>query len=142
MPWESLILGVMKQYFLVIPHIVRHTKCSTKKPLCVEESVHVLFDESNSLSENDVQDEDFELGLTKKDCLPNQEKGKNPQEGSGTGPDSKIERQVSEQTRRTSVKPCLEQKITNNLETATKIGTETGRGSVSELGLGTVSEPR
>ena len=50
--------------------------------------MHVLFDESNSLSENDVQDEDFELGLTKKDCLPNPEKVKNPQEGSGTGPGS------------------------------------------------------
>ena len=39
--------------------------------------MHVLFDESNSLSENDVQDEDFELGLTKKDCLSNHEQGKN-----------------------------------------------------------------
>jgi len=59
-----------------------------KRTLCVDESVHVLFDESNSLSENDVQDEDFELGLIEKDCLPNQEKGKNPQERSGTGSDS------------------------------------------------------
>jgi len=53
-------------------------KVFNKRTLCVEESVHVLFDESNSLNENDVQDEDFELGLTKKDCLPNQKKGKNP----------------------------------------------------------------
>ena len=52
-----------------------------KRTLCVEESVHVLFDEFNSLSENDIQDEDFELGLTKKDCLTNQEKCKNPKEG-------------------------------------------------------------
>ena len=37
--------------------------------------MHVLFDESNSLSENDVQDEDFELGLSKKDCVSNQEQG-------------------------------------------------------------------
>ena len=43
--------------------------------------MHVLFDESNSFSENNVQDEDFELGLTKKDCLSNHEQGKNPQEG-------------------------------------------------------------
>jgi len=59
-----------------------------KRTLCVEESLHVLFDESNSLSEDDVQDEDFELGLWKKDCLTNHEQGKNPQEGSSTGPDA------------------------------------------------------
>ena len=41
--------------------------------LDTSESVHVLFDESNSFSENNVQDEDFELGLTKKDCLSNHE---------------------------------------------------------------------
>ena len=28
--------------------------------------MHVLFDESNSLSENDAQEEDFELSLAKK----------------------------------------------------------------------------
>ena len=44
-------------------------KVFNKKTLCVEESVHVLFDESNSLSENDVQDEDFELALNKKRLL-------------------------------------------------------------------------
>jgi len=32
-----------------------------KKTLCIEESVHVMFDESNSLTENDTQEEDFEL---------------------------------------------------------------------------------
>ena len=61
--------------------------------------MHVLFDESNSLSENDAQDEDFELGLTKKNCLQNHEEGKNLQEGSGIGPDSKVEKQGSEQNR-------------------------------------------
>ena len=78
-----------------------------KRTLCVEESVHVLFDESNSLSENDVQDEDFELGLTKNDCLPNQEKGKNLQKGSGTEPDSNTDQQVSVQTG-IPVEPCLQ----------------------------------
>ena len=29
--------------------------------------MHVLFDETNSLIENDVQDEDFDLGLVRKD---------------------------------------------------------------------------
>ena len=50
--------------------------------------MHVLFDESDSLSEKDVQDEEFELGLCKKDCLTNQEQGKDPLVGSNTGPDS------------------------------------------------------
>ena len=105
-----------------------------KRTLCVEESVHLLFDESNSLSENDVQDEDFELGLTKKDCLPNQEKGKNPQEESGTGPDSKAERQGSEQTGRTPAEPCLQQKTTNSPESGARTGTETGPVTISDLG--------
>ena len=69
-------------------------KVFNKRTLCVEESVHVLFDKSNSLSENDIQDEGFELGLIKKDCLSNQEKGKKPREGSGTRPDSNIDQQV------------------------------------------------
>jgi len=45
----------------------------------VEESVDVPFDESNSLVENDVQDEDVELGLAKKDLLLTHEEAKNPQ---------------------------------------------------------------
>ena len=35
----------------------------SKQILCVEESVHVLIDETNSLIENDAQNEEFELGL-------------------------------------------------------------------------------
>jgi len=60
-----------------------------------------------SLSENDVQDEDFELGLIKKDCLANQEEGKHPQEGSDTELDSTADQQASDQTE-TSVEPCLQ----------------------------------
>ena len=48
-----------------------------KRTLCVEESVHVLLDESNSLIENDAQDEDFEWGFAKKDVLPTHEESKN-----------------------------------------------------------------
>jgi len=91
-------------------------KVFNKRTLCVEESVHILFDESNSLIENGVQDEDFELGLAKKDCLPNQEGSKNPQEGSGTVPVSKAERRDSES------------------ESRARTGTETGPVTVSELG--------
>jgi len=39
-----------------------------KRALCVEESAHILFDESNSFVEHDVQDEEFELGLIRKDA--------------------------------------------------------------------------
>ena len=42
-------------------------KVFNKRTICVEESVHVLFNEINSLIENDVQDEDFDLGLARKD---------------------------------------------------------------------------
>ena len=94
--------------------------------------MHVLFNESNSLSENDVQNEDFELGLTKKDCLPNQKKGKNPHEGSSTGPDSKVEGQVSEQTGRAPAKPYLRQKTTDSPESGARIGKETGHVTVFE----------
>jgi len=69
-----------------------------KRTLCVAESVHVLFDKSHSLIEDVAQDDDFKLGLTRKEFLPTQEESKNSQEGSGTGLDSKVEGQRSEQT--------------------------------------------
>jgi len=40
-------------------------KVFNKRTLCVAESVHVLFDETNSLVENNAQDEEYELGLTR-----------------------------------------------------------------------------
>ena len=73
-------------------------KVLNKRTLCVEESVHVIFDESNSLVENDAQDEDFELGLAKNDLLLTHEEGKNPQVGSGIEPVSKEEGQDAKQT--------------------------------------------
>jgi len=51
-------------------------KLVSKKILCIEESVHVLFDKTNSLVEIDAHDDDFELGLTKKDLLLIHDKGK------------------------------------------------------------------
>ena len=56
-------------------------KVFNKRTLCVEESVHVLFDESNSLVEIDAQDDDFELGLAKKNLLLTYEEGKYPEDG-------------------------------------------------------------
>ena len=38
-------------------------KVFNKRILCVEESVHVFLDETNSLVEIDAQDDDFELDL-------------------------------------------------------------------------------
>jgi len=109
-------------------------KIFNKRTLCVEESGHVLFDKSNSLSENDVQDEDFELGLTKKDCLQNHGEAENPQDGSGIGPDSKPETQAFEQIRETSAEPCLEQKTADNSESGARTGTEIGPVTVSKSG--------
>ena len=94
--------------------------------------MHVLFDESNSLSEHDIQDEDFELGLTKKDCLPNQEQGRNPQEGLDTEPDYSTDQQASEPTG--SAKPCLQRRTTENPESGARTRTETGPVTVSEPG--------
>ena len=47
--------------------------------------MHVLFGETNSLVEIDAQDDDFELGLAKKDLLLTHEEGKNPENGSTPG---------------------------------------------------------
>ena len=41
-------------------------KVFNKRTLSVKESVHILFDETNSLVENDAQYEDFEFGLVRK----------------------------------------------------------------------------
>ena len=93
----------MRLSFLGIPHTARHTKFSIKEPR-VKESVHVLFDETNSLVENDAQIEDFELGLAKKDLLPKE--GKNPEKGSGPGAASSETGQGLDQTGGST---CLEQ---------------------------------
>jgi len=79
--------------FLVYSSHSKAYKVFNKRTLYVEESVHILFDESNSLVENEAQDEDFELGLAKKDSLPIHEESKNSQEGSATGPISTAEKE-------------------------------------------------
>jgi len=58
-------------------------KVFNKRTLCVEDSVHVFFNETNSLVEIDAQNDDFELGLAKKNLLLTHEEGKYPEEGSG-----------------------------------------------------------
>jgi len=57
-------------------------KMFNKQTLRVEKSVCVHFDETNSLVEIDAQDDDFELGLTRKNLLLTHEEGKYPKDGS------------------------------------------------------------
>jgi len=111
-----------------------------KRTLCVEESLHVLFDKSNSLVEDDAQDEDFQLGLAKKDSLPILEEGKDYPEGSGTGPISKEERQGDKQAGGIVVEPCLEQNKENKSETSSKTDLQTGVGISSKIGARTAPE--
>jgi len=62
-----------------------------KRTLCVEESVHVLFDETNSLFNSDAQDEEYELGLVRRHLLLTQnsmhEKSKSPKGEPSPGAD-------------------------------------------------------
>jgi len=97
-------------------------KVFNKRTLCVEESVHLLFDESNSLVE--------------KDFLPTHDEGKNHLEGSGTGLVSKEEEQDDKQVGGTAAEPCLEQ----NPETGSRTILQTGAGASSETGDRTAPE--
>jgi len=66
-------------------------KVFNRRTLCLEESMHILFDETNSLIEYDVQDEEYELGLVRKDFSLTQnsmvDKGKNPEGEPSPGAD-------------------------------------------------------
>jgi len=97
---------------------------------CVEESVHVLFDETNSLIENDAQDEEFKLGLARKDLLLIHKKGKSPMSGSGPRAVSSEGGQGLNQAGGSTVEPSLEQNQSNfpriSSETGPEIGSETG----------------
>jgi len=53
--------------FLEYSSQIKAYKVFNKRILCVEKSVHVLFDETNFVVEHDMQDEEFELGLVRKD---------------------------------------------------------------------------
>jgi len=91
-----------------------------KRTLCVEETVHVFFDETNSLVEIDAQDDDFELGLAKKNLLLTHEKGKYPKEGSRVGAVSMKSGQGLNQTGGSTAEPSLEQNQPNTIETGSR----------------------
>jgi len=116
-------------------------KVFNKRTLCVEESVHILFDESNSLSENDAQEEDFELGLAKEDLGSMHGKGKNHSGGSGPEPGSKEEGHDDKQTGGIVAKPCLQQNQNSNPETGSKITVQTGTSTNSGTGPSTDPAP-
>ena len=65
-------------------------KMVSKKILCVEKSVHMQIDVTNSLIENDAQDKEFEPDLARKDLVLMHE-GKCSEAGSGPEPVSKEE---------------------------------------------------
>jgi len=100
--------------------------------------VHVLFNETNSLNENDAQDEDFELGLARIDLLLKYEKDKSPMNRSGPGVISSEGGQGLNQSGGSTVEPSLEQNQSNiprtDSGTGYKTGPETGSRTGSEIG--------
>ena len=82
----------------------------------------MLFDETNSLVEIDARDDDFELGLAKKNLLLTHEEGKYPADGSGPGVVSLEGGQALNQTGGSTAEPSLEQNRPNTPETGSKIG--------------------
>jgi len=67
-------------------------KVFNKRTMCIKESVHVPFDETNCLIEHNTQDEEFELGLVRKGLLLTQssmvDNGKAPEGKPSPGFDS------------------------------------------------------
>jgi len=122
-------------------------KVFNKRTLCIEESVHVLFDETNSLIENDAQDEEFELGLARKDLLLTHEKGKSPMNGSGPEAVSSEGGQGLNQSGGSAAEPSLEQNQSNFPRTGSgtgyrigpETGSRTGSKTDSKIGLKTGS---
>jgi len=101
-------------------------KLVSKRILCIEESVHVLFSETNSLNENDAQDEDFELGLAGKDLLLLHEKGKSSGNGSGPRAVSSEGGQGLNQSGGSTPEPSLEQNQSHFSKTGSRTGLEIG----------------
>ena len=103
-----------------------------KQTLCVEESVHVLFDETNSLVEDDAQETGFELGLTRKDLLPGHEKGKSTEDGSGSGAVPLEDGQGLNQIGGSTAEPGLDQNQPNSSRTSLETSARIGSGTVPE----------
>ena len=89
----------------------------------------MLFHETNSLVENDAQDEEYELGLARKDLLLIHEKGKSHMNGSGPGAVSSEGGEGLNQLGGSTIEPSLKQNHSNFPRivsgTGFKIGAET-----------------
>ena len=107
-------------------------KVFNKRTLCVKESVHVLFDKTNSLVGIDAQEDDFELGLTRKNLLLTHEEGNYLEDGSGLEAVSLESGQGLNQIGGSTAEPNLEQNQPNTLETGSRIGSGTGSRTVPE----------
>ena len=94
--------------------------------------MHVLFDETNFLIENDAQDEEFELGFARKDLLLIHEKGKFPENGSGPRAVPSEDGQGLNQSGGSTAEPSLEQNQTNFFRTDSGIGCRTGQKQALE----------
>jgi len=104
-------------------------KVFNKRALCVEESVHVFFDETNSVVEHDTQDEEFKLGLVRKDLSLTQssivDKGKTPEGEPSPGIDNLEGGQGANQSGRSIAKPEQNRPTQPNYS-RTDMGTSTG----------------
>jgi len=121
--------------FLGYSSLSKAYKVFNKRTLCVEESVHVFFNETNSLVEIDALDDDFQLGLAQKNLLLTHEEGKYPGEGSGSGAVSMKSGQALNQIGGSTPESSLEQNQPNTL-TGSRISLRRG----SRIGSRTVSE--
>ena len=92
----------------------------------------MLFDETNSLVEIDAQDDDFELGITKKKLLPTHEESKYPEEGLESGTVSVESGQGLNQIEGSTAEPYLEQNQPITPETGSRTGLGTGSRKVPE----------
>jgi len=116
-------------------------KVFNKRTLCVEESVHVLFDKTNSLVEIDAQDDDFELDLAKKNLLLTHDEGKYPKDGSGPGAVSLKSGLGLNQTGKSAAEPSLEQNQPNTPEISSRTGSGIGFRTSSGIGSRRVPKP-
>jgi len=99
----------------------------------------VLFDETDSLFEIDAHDDDFELGLAKKNLLLTHKEGKYPADGSGPRAVSFEGGQGLNQIGESTVEPSLEQKQPTTPKTGSGTGSQTGPGTGSKTILEPVS---
>ena len=101
--------------------------------------MHVLFDESKSLVENDAQDEDFELGLSRKICYPRVKKVKIPKRDQGLDLFLRKESKVTKQAGGIAAEPCSQSKE-NKSEIGCRTDLQTSVGTSSETGARTAPE--